>query len=94
MAGLCPGTSCVAAASGRIDGVVVVIGMFAGVLGIGLLLGRLQSFYESTPRGSLTFPDLLNLSTGLIVFFVTVVAIVGFIIADRIEQRSSRASAS
>lgn len=94
IAGLCPGTSCVAAASGRIDGVVVVIGMFAGVLGIGLLLGRLQSFYESTPRGSLTFPDLLNVSTGLIVFFVTVVAIVGFIIADRIEQRSSRASAS
>ncbi|HXV15720.1 MAG TPA: YeeE/YedE thiosulfate transporter family protein [Gemmatimonadaceae bacterium] len=94
IAGLCPGTSCVAAASGRIDGMVVVIGMFAGVLGIGLLLGRLQSFYESTPRGSLTFPDLLNVSTGLIVFFVTVVAIVGFIIADRIEQRSSRASAS
>lgn len=93
IAGLCPGTSCVAAASGRIDGVVVVIGMFAGVLGIGLLLGKLQSFYESTPRGSLTFPDLLNVSTGLIVFFVTVVAIVGFIIADRIEQRSSRASA-
>jgi uncharacterized membrane protein YedE/YeeE len=93
IAGLCPGTSCVAAASGRIDGVVVVIGMFAGVLGIGLLLGRLQSFYESTPRGSLTFPDLLNVSTGSIVFFVTVVAIVGFIIADRIEQRSSRASA-
>jgi uncharacterized membrane protein YedE/YeeE len=93
IAGLCPGTSCVAAASGRIDGVVVVIGMFAGVLGIGLLLGKLQSFYESTPRGSLTFPDLLNVSTGSIVFFVTVVAIVGFIIADRIEQRSSRASA-
>lgn len=93
IAGLCPGTSCVAAASGRIDGMVVVIGMFAGVLGIGLLLGKLQSFYESTPRGSLTFPDLLNVSTGLIVFFVTVVAIVGFIIADRIEQRSSRASA-
>ena len=93
IAGLCPGTSCVAAASGRIDGVVVVIGMFAGVLGTGLLFGRLQSFYESTPRGSLTFPDLLNVSTGLIVFLVTVVAIVGFVIADRIEQRSSRASA-
>ncbi|HMA20434.1 MAG TPA: DUF6691 family protein [Gemmatimonadaceae bacterium] len=94
IAGLCPGTSCVAAASGRIDGVVVVIGMFAGVLVTGLLFGRLQGFYESTPRGSLTFPDLLNVSTGLIVFFVTVVAIVGFIVADRIEQRSSRASAS
>ena len=93
IAGLCPGTSCVAAASGRIDGVVVVIGMFAGVLGTGLLFGRLRSFYESTPRGSLTFPDLLNVSTGLIVFLVTVVAVVGFVIADRIEQRSARLSA-
>ena len=93
VAGLCPGTSCVAAASGRIDGVVVVIGMFAGVLGTGLLFGRLQAFYESTPRGSLTFPDLLNVSTGLIVLLVTVLAIVGFVIADRIEQRPSRAGA-
>src|SRR6185503_18302804 len=32
IAGLCPGTSCVAAASGRGDGAAVVGGMFTGVL--------------------------------------------------------------
>ena len=32
IAGLCPGTSCVALATGRGDGLAVVIGMFAGVL--------------------------------------------------------------
>ena len=36
VAGLCPGTSCVAAATGRGDGVAVVAGMFAGVLAIGI----------------------------------------------------------
>src|SRR5688500_14904367 len=33
MAGLCPGTSCVSAATGRIDGLMTVAGMFLGILG-------------------------------------------------------------
>jgi uncharacterized protein len=52
IAGLCPGTSCVSAATGRIDGVAVVAGMFAGVLVTGFLFPVLENFYESTPRGA------------------------------------------
>jgi uncharacterized membrane protein YedE/YeeE len=43
-AGLCPGTSCVAAASGRLDGVAVMLGMFAGVLIVGLASSRWRPF--------------------------------------------------
>ena len=68
IAGLCPGTSCVAAASGRGDGALVVLGMFAGVRITGLAFEPLQHFYESTARGSLTLPDLLHVpwSAGVI----------------------------
>ena len=48
VAGLCPGTSCVAAATGRVDGLFVVLGMFSGVLVTGLAFAPLLSFYTST----------------------------------------------
>jgi uncharacterized membrane protein YedE/YeeE len=89
MAGLCPGTSCVSAATGRIDGVAVVIGMFAGVFGTGLLFERLATFYASTPRGTFTLPDLLHLNEGVIVFAIVLIALAGFKVAERIEARSA-----
>jgi uncharacterized protein len=88
MAGLCPGTSCVSAATGRIDGFVVVIGMFAGVLGTGLLFARLASFYASTSRGTFTLPSLLNVNEGVVVFAIVVIALAGFKVAERLEGRA------
>jgi uncharacterized membrane protein YedE/YeeE len=88
MAGLCPGTSCVAAATGRIDGIAVVVGMFGGVLGSGLLFSGLQSFYEKTPRGTFTLPQLFGASEGLVVFGIVVIALAGFKVAEAIERRS------
>ena len=90
MSGLCPGTSCVAAATGRIDGIAVVGGMFAGVLGTGLLFSRLEGFYLSTPRGVYTIPHLLHVSQGAIVFAVVLIALGGFKLAELIERRSAQ----
>jgi uncharacterized membrane protein YedE/YeeE len=90
MAGLCPGTSCVSAATGRIDGVATVGGMFAGILGIGPLFPKLQSFYESTPRGAFTLPQVLGVSYGALVFLVVVLAMIGFGAAEALEKRSHR----
>jgi uncharacterized protein len=89
MAGLCPGTSCVSAATGRIDGLAVVIGMFAGVLGTGLLFRSLQSFYDSTPRGAFTLSDLFSVSEGVVVFAVVAIAMGGFKAAEVLERRSA-----
>jgi uncharacterized protein len=88
MAGLCPGTSCVSAATGRIDGLAVVIGMFAGVLGTGLLFAQLASFYASTSRGTFTLPNLLNLNEGVVVFAIVAIALAGFKVAERLEARA------
>src|SRR5438045_4722030 len=67
LGGLCPGTSCVAAVTGRLDGAALVLGMWSGVLATGLLFPWLQSFYEETPRGTLTLPQVLQVPCGALV---------------------------
>ncbi|HEV7484524.1 MAG TPA: YeeE/YedE thiosulfate transporter family protein [Thermoanaerobaculia bacterium] len=88
VAGLCPGTSCVAAATGRGDGAMVMIGMFAGVLVTGLAFAPLQHFYESTARGSLTLPELLRIPTGVVVCAIVAMALIAFQLAERLEKRA------
>ncbi|HEX3578311.1 MAG TPA: YeeE/YedE thiosulfate transporter family protein [Thermoanaerobaculia bacterium] len=88
VAGLCPGTSCVAAATGRGDGVMVMLGMFAGVLVTGLAFAPLRHFYESTARGSLTLPELLRIPYGVAVCGVVGMALIAFQFAERLEKRA------
>lgn len=87
MAGLCPGTSCVAAATGRGDGLAVVLGLFAGVLVTGIGFAPLQGLYDATPRGALTVPDWLGVPYGVVVVAVVAIALAGFVAAERIESR-------
>jgi uncharacterized protein len=86
--GLCPGTSCVAAAVGRRDGLAVIAGMLAGVFVFGEAFASARPFYESTPRGPLTVPQLLGVSPGVVVFAVVLIALGGFAGAERLEARS------
>jgi uncharacterized protein len=88
LAGLCPGTSCVAAASGRGDGLAVVMGLFTGVLASGLALPWFADFYDSDARGAWTLPSLLHVSYGTAVLIVVVVALAGFVAAEHLEARA------
>ncbi len=88
IAGLCPGTSCVSAATGRGDGLSVVAGMFFGVLATGLAFTPLQRFYESTSRGVLTLPQVLHVPYGVVVFAIVVMALAGFRAAEWLEARA------
>lgn len=85
--GLCPGTSCVAAATGRIDGLATMGGMFTGVLGTGLVFSRIAGFYDSTARGAFTLPQLLGLPYAVVVALVVLMALAGFSVAERLERR-------
>jgi len=87
IAGLCPGTSCVSAATGRVDGLAAFIGMFTGILITGLAFAPLQHFYESTGRGTLTLPELLHVPYGSVVAAITGIALAGFAGAEWIERR-------
>jgi len=86
--GLCPGTSCVSAASGRGDGLAAVAGIFAGVVMIGLAIPRLEPFFSSSARGTFTLPDALGLPYGVVVFAVVLLALSGFAAAERLEHRA------
>ena len=54
LAGLCPGTSCVAAAAGRGDGVAVIGGMLLGVLLFNLGYPQVEGLYNATALGAVT----------------------------------------
>jgi uncharacterized membrane protein YedE/YeeE len=85
LAGLCPGTSCVSAATGRGDGLAVVAGLFAGITVTGLAFAPLQAFYESG-GGAWTLPQLLHLPYGAVVFLIVIAALAVFAGAERLES--------
>jgi len=87
-AGLCPGTSCVSAVTGRGDGVAAVLGMLTGVLVAGIFFGVLEPFYLSTPHGTFTLPALIRAPYGAVVFVIVTIAVAGFHLAEVIEQRA------
>jgi hypothetical protein len=85
--GLCPGTSCVAAASGRIDGLGIVAGMLIGIAAFNAAFDWIAPFYGSTPLGQLAFTELLGVSHGSGVAFVTALALLGFLAVETMERR-------
>jgi len=87
VAGLCPGTACVAAASGRVDGVFVLCGFFAGMVGIGVVLGDFADFFESGAHGAWTLPELTGLPYGAVVAAVVMLALTAFAFAEWFERR-------
>ena len=85
--GYCPGTSLVAAVTGRIDGMVFILGVLAGIFVFGEEFPLLKGFYESGDFGRLTLPQAFHLPYGLVVFLVVVMAVGGFVGAEWVERR-------
>jgi rhodanese-related sulfurtransferase len=94
-AGLCPGTSCVAAAAGRIDGFAVIAGMLGGVLTFNVGYPHLEGVYTATSLGAVTIGDLAGVRRGVMVAIVTAVALGAFVLAGRpFMMRRQRAAES
>ena len=84
--GYCPGTSCVAASTGRIDGFVYLAGLVVGIFVFGEAFPLLKGFYSATPMGRVTLPELFHIPYGLIVFAVALMAVGGFAGATWVEK--------
>ena len=90
LAGLCPGTACVAAATGRRDGLAVMAGLVLGIVTFNLAFDSLDQVYASTALGALTLPDVLRLPAGAVVALVTALAVAMFVTAERLMRRLHR----
>jgi len=88
MGGLCPGTSCVAASTGKTDGLMVVAGMLFGVFAFNEAFPLLEGVYRATPMGSVTIPGVLGVPFGVVVFAVVAIALGAFRAAGWLEARA------
>lgn len=96
VSGYCPGTSYVAAASGKIDGMVTVLGVVAGQLAYAGLehQGWLARLHLSGAHGHLFLQDLLHLparlGAPLAALAVTAMAVGCFLGAEKLESVLAR----
>jgi uncharacterized membrane protein YedE/YeeE len=91
IAGLCPGTACVSAATGRKDGVAVIVGVLVGITAYGAASSLVDQFAASTSRGTFTLPELFGVSHGLTLLAIVIVALGAFRLAEWWERRRSAA---
>ena len=84
--GYCPGTSAAAVATGRVDGMVYALGIFAGTFAYAEVYPSIKAFVNSNAMGQVTLPEVLGLPWGVIVFVVVVIAVAGFWGAGKVER--------
>ena len=87
MCGLCPGTSCVAVFTGKLDALAVFAGLFVGLILFAEAEPFLQGLISFSSIGDLSLYELFNMSYGLLTFIVVLVALAAFWFAGRVEER-------
>ena len=87
MCGLCPGTSCVAVFTGKLDALAVFAGLFVGLILFAEAEPFLQGIISVSSLGDLSLYELFNMSYGLLTFIVVLVALAAFWFAGRVEER-------
>jgi rhodanese-related sulfurtransferase len=75
LGGFCPGTSLVALATLKIDGIFFVLGGLVGVFLFGETVDLYKYFFNGSYYGRLTLMDVFNLPAGVIVILVTLMAV-------------------
>jgi len=84
--GYCPGTSVVATASLKLDGLLFLIGTVIGAGLFGESLPGFENFWNSSFTDRYLLSDWLGWSVGATVFAVTIMAIVMFYGAEKTEE--------
>lgn len=87
LGGFCPGTSVCAAAIGKIDAMVFIIGAFAGVLLFAESYPAWEHLYKAGDWGSPRIFETLGISQSLFAFLLAVVALSAFWAVSVIENK-------
>ena len=88
--GYCPGTSIVGFFSGRIDALFFMIGMIIGVLLFAVFFEFIEPLYLSAqgPEGQ-TLSELIHLPSWTIVIILFILAVVGFLLGNKFEEKNN-----
>ncbi|MEW5830921.1 MAG: YeeE/YedE thiosulfate transporter family protein [Chloroflexota bacterium] len=87
LGGFCPGTSLVSAVTGKIDGIIFVLGVLFGIFAF----GETEKFYDvwwqtSGYLGRFTLMDWLDLPAGVIVTIIVLMALFMFWGSEQLER--------
>lgn len=85
--GYCPGTSICAAAIGKKDAMMFVVGGVSGVFLFAEMFPLLKDFYESSSMGAVKIYDSLNITQGLFILLLIPIAIAAFYFTSKIEKK-------
>jgi len=94
VSGYCPGTSIVAAASGKLDALATIGGLALGGLGYAELEVAMGAFPRSGALGSFTLSRWLGLPAPVVAAAVVALALGAFLAAARVERLVAGRSAA
>ena len=87
LAALCPGTACVAAASGRRDGLAALGGMFLGTALTPVAWPVVRGAVADTPREGATLARDLGIPVGVVVVLITAAAVLAMMVGRLMDGR-------
>jgi uncharacterized protein len=88
--GYCPGTSIVAAASGKIDALFYIGGVLFGTAIFGLSFDDIQPLYMWGAQGVVYLSDYTGLASGTLGFLILLIALSAFAATELVDRRQSR----
>ena len=89
--GFCPGTSVSAAAIGKIDAMIFIVGILIGVALFDLAYPLYKDFYHSGNKGAVMINESLGISMEVALIGFVLFAIVAFYVTALIQKKVSRA---
>jgi uncharacterized membrane protein YedE/YeeE len=88
VSGYCPGTAAAGFATGRLDALVVMLGVGAGSLLFAVVYPALEGFYLSSDMGRTTLQKLLGVNHWVVLIALAVMAGGMFFAMERFEKRA------
>ena len=87
MGGYCPTTSSVATVTGKLDGLVFIIGMIIGSFIFAEVFPLLENFYSAGDMGAVRLTDVLGLNSGVVALLVCLMAVGAYWFVEKVENK-------
>jgi uncharacterized membrane protein YedE/YeeE len=87
MGGYCPTTSIVAMVSGKLDGLIFIVGMMFGSFIFAEIFQFLENFYSAGDMGAVRVSDVLKLNSGIVALLICLMAVGAYWFVEKVEEK-------